>query len=234
MAKRQPITIGDQSFPTKKALHEYVLKILWGSDFGATLNGKDQGFILGLLQRHPRAGQKIGCGIGHFRIGKDHRRNYPYFIAVRTDGTETDFSLMQCITPRNERTNFHLACRTAVIGQIVAFREDSFGNQTEIPCAISGTPVRKERCHVDHAYPMTFDHIVEDYIRDHKLDVKKVPVDGDGDGEKKKWFRHLEESERFAEYHREKAVLRITTEKDNLTQPRHKRKLPSVSDLLAQ
>jgi len=63
---RQPIKIGDLDFPTKKAAKAHFQDMLGRYRDGQTVSDRDAGQLHELIERHPEAIHKIGCGIARF------------------------------------------------------------------------------------------------------------------------------------------------------------------------
>ncbi len=76
-------------FRTKTAALSYYRAMLRP---GAAL---DQEMILKLLEHHPRASTKIGCGIEHFYVA-GAAFGTRCFYAKRRDGSRVDFSIGKC------------------------------------------------------------------------------------------------------------------------------------------
>jgi hypothetical protein len=68
---------------------------------GDRVNDEDGNDLASLLQRHPRAAEKIGSGIAHFEV-MSAEYNSKCFWVVRTDETMERFSYPACIGPESK------------------------------------------------------------------------------------------------------------------------------------
>jgi hypothetical protein len=66
MAK--PVQIGRFAFESQKEAREFIRSILNSAAWGKPLEGEILEFVLSLLDRHPRASEKIGIGIKHVTV----------------------------------------------------------------------------------------------------------------------------------------------------------------------
>jgi hypothetical protein len=109
---------------------------------GSPVKPDDAEFVMALLARHPDAAAKTGCGIAWLTAATEERwHRGRHFVIVRTDGSRTDFSWRECITPSSHVTKCRDAMRNAVADQVIAFREAS----------------RPHNCALDPAHPGPYD-----------------------------------------------------------------------------
>lgn len=95
------VTIRGQGFDNKKQATEHFTKMLARYANGQDVTGADFDDLYGLLEKHPRAGEKIGIGIK--RIFADWIRDGSRcFWVERLDGTKEDFSIRKCIDAASE------------------------------------------------------------------------------------------------------------------------------------
>jgi hypothetical protein len=186
----------------------------------AILNSPDFEFVFDLLQRHPSLPIKLGCGVAQFtiRLVPPWFRNRAFYI-IRNDGSVTDFSFTECLSPRSHAVRFQNACRTAIADQIVAFVERSFADVESIACAITGALVTRDNYHVDHEPP--FRDLVQEFITIEKIALKEVRIDGEADNETRDYFGDALLAARFAAFHRTNAKLRLVTPDANLRRTRN-------------
>ncbi len=208
------ILVGDEIFESKAAVKRRVQPMLKRVGL---LSPEDEKFMRDLLLRHRRAESKIGVGIKAIRTWKVPPYNTIGFYIDRVDGSGTDFSYLQCIEPDTTADWFAAACRTAIVPQVVAAREVAFGNSDVTSCAVTGVRVTRRDHHVDHAPPWTFKVIVDAFIQEYEIDVDAVPLLGRTDNETVKSFAEPEASRLFAEYHQERAELRVVSKHANLS-----------------
>jgi hypothetical protein len=89
MAK--PLTIGTRTFDTQAAAVKFIQEVLYRHPLLAPIDGPDHAFLLDLLNKHPRAVEKIGVGVKHFTVEKAKRGTQCFYI-TRVDGSRLDFS----------------------------------------------------------------------------------------------------------------------------------------------
>ena len=95
------VTIGTTEFKTKTQATKYFTDMLARYANGEDVTGEDLNDLYSLLEKHPRAGEKIGTGIK--RIFADWIRDGSRcFWVERLDGTKEDFSIRKCIDAASE------------------------------------------------------------------------------------------------------------------------------------
>lgn len=221
MAKKQPMIVNGESFATKKDLQERIRGILWSYRNGDTVNMFDAPFLTSLFQQHPDADQKIGAGIACIEV----RRNPVYmntqgFWIVRADGTETDISYLECLTPTSHAKRFERACRAAVEPDTIRFKELFFADATTTvkQCPFTGDQLSFVGSHVDHIAPLTFKRLVSDFIAWANLNIDNVQIDGRGvDGAIQDTFADDNLRSQWIDYHNEHAKLRVISRMGNLS-----------------
>jgi len=123
------LTIGAEPFGSKAAAAARCREIL-GRHIGEQIPaGRDRDFVEALLDRHPDADEKIGCGIAKFRsvlepamLGK---KGTWHFEAIRNDGTVVDFSFYKCLSGTSRRIEALSAMRHAVAEQLADARHSA-------------------------------------------------------------------------------------------------------------
>lgn len=180
---------------TKKELTNRCREILYGNP---DVQDEDFDFMMGILRMHQEAEEKIGCGV--VRMWSDtnpvyvHTRN---FFIERKDGTVTDFSFTQCLSPSN---HFKSACRNAIRPQIKAFR------------TINNVP---SNYHVDHD-PESFDNLLKRFVAIHG----KGKVKDNQDMEFGCFLEDKEYEQKWYDFHQQEANLRAITAEANLKKKR--------------
>jgi len=86
---------------------------------------EDTIFLLDLIKNHPDYELKEGSGIKSFFIKKTPWNNNGFWIK-RIDGSETDFSYIQCLLPRTNLQEIKCACRSAIAEDIIQQREEGY------------------------------------------------------------------------------------------------------------
>jgi hypothetical protein len=158
---------------TKRALTEYFSAMLKRYQVGATISESDERALRWLIQRHPEYEQKRGCGIAKFTV-MGAAYGSQCFAVVRTDGTSTDFSYRDCISPPSARADVLAAMRLEVFDDIQrakAQRFEKYGDERgRIKSAVSDTLITIERAHADHAPPRTFNELAILFLRARGID----------------------------------------------------------------
>jgi len=218
MGKRQPLEINGEVFNTKAAVRKYIrgVKELYAD--GVPLAPPHQAFVLDLASRHRLINQKIGCGVSHLVI-----RSVPPFKTravyfVRTDGTDVEISLEECLNSSPQWRRFQNACREAIHDQVEGFLARTFEASETVQCSLSGDIVTRQNYNVDHEAP--FLSLVENFVALNRIDVDHVEIGGDRDHETRDFFLDSQLRRAFEDFHRENARLRITTKDANLRRKR--------------
>lgn len=212
-------------FTSQKQLVEHIRNIFRRHRPRSVLNGLDFAFVRALLERHPRAREKVGSGVRAVRVEWNPVwNNQPMFVLVRTDGTETDFSFWKCVRPRPWLADLHAACRTAVVEDILSFKREFFTRQAneagQVPCPLTGRWLCWRDGHVDHMPPWTFRRIVRAFLKRERVEPASIQIDGFADGEMLKRFADSSLSERFRRFHKQFARLRVIDAREHLRLPK--------------
>jgi hypothetical protein len=234
MATRRsgPYLIGDRTFRTKKAAEAHIQEILHRATVDEPLAVAETAVMLALLESHPDRGAKIGVGVASIHVRPDSEWGTTrHFVIVRTDGTFTDFSFKKCLTPASPLQLFKQACRHTVADQVTQFRNGVLDatSGAVLMCPILEVPIGREEIHVDHAPPWTFDSLVLKFIEQEQIDVQAICVTGFGDNEIRKDFQDSAIRERWQEFHRLNARLRLVSKKANLSDIRRSAKPGAVA-----
>lgn len=164
-----------------------------------------------LICLHPRAQEKMGCGISHFEVARNRQGSGSSLVVVRTDGTSERFSYKACIDGQtvSNRAKALEALRFSVRSQMIEFR-----STVQLPaiCAISQrTITSREDMHIDHKIP--FCVIVQDFCSKHGFNLGHLLTRGNGE------TLQLEDSkcqQEFQRFHRVHAQLQATSKAANL------------------
>ena len=99
---RHVVSIGDpgsenaRQFQSKKEALKFCSEMLSRHKSRETITSQDSKFLTNLLNRHPDALQKIGCGVRRFLKDRaDHGTEC--FYLERNDGSSTRFSFKPCV-----------------------------------------------------------------------------------------------------------------------------------------
>lgn len=129
--------------------------------------------------------------------GSEEKQMFSYLLAI--NGTITD----------DQR--FSKACRHLVAERLREFKKQRFENRP-VKCAITNEIVEWEECQIDHKAPLTFSVIVRSFIIAHKIDVSKVEYICELTKER---FADQGLADKFDAFHKEMAVLRVLSTKQN-------------------
>jgi hypothetical protein len=129
---------------------------------GQRISDDDEVFLTDLLDLHPEAAAKIGCGVSQFTREPDGHGGRCFWL-WRNDGSHSDWSTGKALKltgPRNDLLN---ALRCEVEAQRNEFLRSQFAGGTTMVCAITADPLTPETAHVDHHDP-TFGQIARDFL----------------------------------------------------------------------
>jgi hypothetical protein len=216
---RKKLKIGKKEFTTKKEALNHYKTILNSYKFGEFLNDSDFNDILDLLETHPNKEEKIGVGIEKVRISKlQHCYNTKAFELVRLDDSTVIISYIQRISsPQTSFTKFSYACREAIREdlrnvKLAYFKKSS--KKGKVKCQETRELEKYEDLTVDHRQPNTFSVIVDRFIELNNLNLENIEyIEIAGDINE---LADSELKEKFRQYHKEKANLRIVKKKLNL------------------
>lgn len=207
------ITIGEETFPSKKALSERVRAIVRRG----ALASEDDILMRELLPRHTEAAQKIGCGVKRIWVAPDQYGGRCFYLE-RTDGSQTDFSWVHCVNGQPTKDWVLAALREEIAEQIEACKARAFAEANVLICQISGDEIVWQDAHVDHAPPNTFIVLAREFLAN---EHGELAVGGTGDGEQRAYLIDRSAAERWKSFHLERAKLRIVSAKANLGTLRH-------------
>jgi hypothetical protein len=218
------------SFPTKAAAKAYWRRILYENPVGP-VSSAYTAELMALLQQHPHAAAKIGCGVVGFLIEEVPPFCVRRFSAVRADNSVADFSYAKCIdAPRKPMTRLLGALR-AEVGQDIArakqrYFDDHADADGRIPCAMTGALITSTQSVADHALPASFHMLATDWIVALRIQPEAVTYIVGSNGTQ----TFLEDrvlARCWIEFHRSRAHLRLITPAANselalLAKPRPK------------
>jgi len=236
VAIKRKYLFGGLVFTRKQDVVHHVRQILARYEPGQRLAGEDLAFVVDLLAGHPNADQKIGPGVASIAVQRnDTWKPTLMFVVERVDGTRSDFSFMKCIYRTAPMTDFLAACRTAVLADVMAFKQRCFDRQADasgrVRCELTGQWHDWDQVHVDHAPPHTFRAIVRAFCAQEGLDPTSVEITGFGDGEMLKQFADDRIAQRFRAHHGRLARLRIIGWQANLRLPRGRQAAHVAADV---
>lgn len=209
--------INGEEFKTKKSVEDKVKGIFKNNKDGYLFK-EDFDFVRDLLNNHPEAESKIGCGVSGIMIGKSTKFGTRCFFIHRTDGTMTDLSYHECLAQTPNERKFANACRNSVSEYIQDYKYECFAEDNSPVCPCTGESLSLNNSHVDHKSPNTFKKIVDDFISEYKIDINKVSyLDGDEDNCFGEYFADPNLAFAFNQYHWMKAELQLVSVRANLS-----------------
>lgn len=221
MGRSSPVTLGRFTFKSKTAAKDALRSIRDAvEDRQLILDDDAVDLLLGVVAAHPQASQKVGVGIAGFFVARSPDYSTRCFYLRRVDGSETDFSWNEAMSPTSPITRLRMACRNATMDQKLEFkdREWPVGDRGERICPITSKEFTRETAHVDHQPPQTFMKIVDDWLTAEGLEIVDVPIDHMGDLRSVDTFANARQAESWSEFHRMHAVLRLVSAEGNLRQ----------------
>jgi hypothetical protein len=203
-----PTTIHNTTYLTQKACKEDITQRI--KQIGITSSIRETSpaeyeFFNELTKRHATSEEKRKDMVD-IAIRQDVINTKALAIdIVNSDGSRTEISWSKCVTGKQETTHskFHAALRYTVEDQIAAFRE---ANHVEI-CELCTESLSLHDTHVDHI--LHFATLVGNFTA-----LQEITLPNEYDKEPQTYLTRFKEedkniAQRFAEYHKEHATLRI-------------------------
>lgn len=224
---RKPVMFLDKEYKTQGEFEQYVKKIIY-EDIGICYDIKniypdEYSLLIKILERHPCYEIK-SSNICNLKIQENQYKNGYEIIIIKKDGSLVDISWKVAITGKHKSKKGELmsAMRVSVEDQIEDFRR----NCDIYCCELCGN---NERLDVDHndEKKSAFDELAYNFVNDNN-DIKIPDNFGElNDGTNRRGF--LEKNnvfkDKWVEYHRQYAILRMLCHKCNISRPKTKRKL---------
>lgn len=215
MGKAKPLLIGRIAFDTQNEAREFIREVLNTATWGAPLKGDIHEFVLNLLDRHPRATEKIGCGVSYVTVDSDGNGDRCFYIH-RTDGSKDHFSYQKSLIGKDNIRSMVLgALNRAVDEQIWAFRDSELAKGTQT-CQYSGETITKDNYHVDHPDP-TFLELHTKWFAQTGLQPTDISISDGCDNEIGRQMTDLPQKRSWQEFHRANARLRLLSPNGNLS-----------------
>lgn len=247
---RFSITIGAKVFSSKTAALNFYKNIFDKYTFGESLTDCDAKNLIALCCKEFGTPEEVEDfakdSVESFSKGLDEKNidrilnvmvdRHPefrttkcfYFIEmINGEICKNIFSYRMAINglPTDQQI-FSRACRFSVHQQIRQFKIDNF-KKRPVKCAISGSTVEWEDCQVDHKAPLTFSVIIKSFIISNKLDISKIEYSYINS---KETFIDQNIANKFIDFHKEMAVLRIISCQENIKRSAAARIKPTKKD----
>jgi len=232
---KHKVSVGGKSFESKADALAYFKAILNSYEFGERLKEFDFNDVISLIESHPKREKKMGAGIKEVRVVKS-KYNSKCFELVRVDGTAELPSYTKRInSPPTPFSIFLNACRQAIQEdlrnvKLVYFQKHS--KKGAVKCQETGKYLKWEELSIDHRQPNTFSIIVDRFIEIHNLDVNQIQILEIEGGPNE--LADSEMKEKFREYHKKKANLRIVSKRANLGRSHQAKIIRQKKDLVIE
>ncbi len=230
-------TIYGIDFPTKKSLEEHIQGIVADSPktplsvfplFGKNLRVDQvsfppleiENFVKELIEtRYDNYDAKIGDrGLDRVFVAKNiDFPNTNCFYIIRKDGSFTDISWRACLNARNKHELVRRAFRTAIIPQILDFKDYIFNQDKEIRCPYTNEILTYHNCHIDHQAPRTFEAMYQEYLRCMNLNEDEILLTTSKDMNSTKEIADEKLREDWQKFHRHFCILRPLSQAGNLS-----------------
>lgn len=217
--------IADAAYPTKEALLDRCRRILANTPNGTCVADDDLPFLFDLFRHHDEWQSKSESGIAAITTTKTLHGSRG-FLLHRHDGTTIDISFHHAVrhvlTARTsalqpqEIRDFREAARYAVRFQVWGFRDKQL--ETASVCPITGEPLDRANCAVDHEPPRTFERLLFDFCQRHQVNPMKVSI-GSYQG-MVSVFDDSDLEQSWKAFHKEHARLRLVSRLGNLSIPK--------------
>lgn len=179
-------------------------------------NLEEVDFLLSIFQNHPEWLIKKGCGIEFISTIKTQTHGTRCFVLYRKDGSTTDISYIQSISPVDKYFDIKVACRTSIRDIVIDFRRKNFIT-SETVCPISDVLLTYDNVHVDH-YDLTFNELYLNWIENNDKDLLLQSISNvSKDNETDVYFTNLDIKNNFIEFHNANTNLRIVSKFANLS-----------------
>jgi len=163
--------IGDLEFKTKKEVENYTRNII--NELNTCIINKDHIYFIffnNLIKNHPKYDEKIGNGIDYFYIKTNQLFKNLEMMIKRLDGSEVDFSWIQCCKFRQQTNEQYLtkAMREAISNDIITFKQ----SQIKLICSFCKLDNENyKNYHVDHHNP-SFENIKNNFLKSTKKKIQ--------------------------------------------------------------
>lgn len=222
------IVIGARCFSSKDAAKNFVRSIVKSySDYERISDATHDAFLRDLIQLHPDAAEKIGAGIDYFAVKHDDKTGKTrHFLIHRIDKSLADFSWHCCIDGRDWRKETIQTLRDAVADDIVTFRNAIF-DSGDVRCAKTGQPLSIQCADIDHAPPLTFMCLVNEWLSLRGIRLEDIKLGPSRDLQVVYEFADPELRASWKAFHRRRAVLRVLTKSVNRSGRKQKYAMPT-------
>lgn len=214
--KPKPLSIGRVAFATQAEAQEFIREILNSTRWGVPLEGDAHEFVRSLLDRHPRAAEKIGSGVSYFTVNSDRNGDRCFYIHRLDGGEPQHFSYKKSLLGKDDLRSLVVgALNRAIDEQIWGFRDSELAKGPRI-CEYTGAPITKESYHVDHHNP-TFYELYTQWLSISGLAIADIRISEGSDNEIGRRMTDQVQKESWQQFHRAYARLRLLSPLGNLS-----------------
>ncbi len=209
------MSIGRFAFESPTEAREFIRAILNATSWGEPLKEDTHEFVRSLLDRHPRAAEKIGDGVGYFTVNSDGNGDRCFYIH-RLDGSRLHFSYQKSLLGKDDLRSLVVgALNRAVYEQIWAIRDSELAKGTHI-CPYTGALITKDSYHVDHPNP-TFYELYRQWLSESGLEIADIRLSDGSDNEIGRRMIDPAQKESWQKFHHTYARLRLLSPLGNLS-----------------
>jgi hypothetical protein len=207
-------------FQTKASLENHIREMIANAEkgWGLFLESKQEEFMKELIEtRYDKYDEKIGER-GLAGIFVDRNQDYPNtfcFYIVRKDGTCSDISWKACLTARRPHDQVRRAFRTAIVSQILDFKNEIFGQGKPVYCHYTNELLTSDNCHIDHVAPKTFEYLLKNFLDLKQLKEENIELTGSVDLSSVRKIANPTLKAEWEKYHKDNAELRALSKLGN-------------------
>ena len=178
------VVFGALVFRGRDEAFDYFRRVLRDQPEGVNFEPGIARALHGLVDAHPDADEKTGCGISSFFVQRI-RGNQPELRFERSDGSIDNISVRKCVYGApNPRKALMRALRAEVQEDIRDVRRKWFrthgcgSDPQRAKCAITGDGLMMADGHMDHVPPMTFHVIATTFLLHKGFEVEDIGLEG--------------------------------------------------------
>lgn len=220
-SQRRTVTLGRFTFRSKKAANDSLRAVRDAHpDYQPILGDDEVDLLLGVVAAHPQMAEKVGVGIASFFVATSPDYPTRCFYLIRTDGSKTDFSWKETLSPTKPVQRLRMCCRNAVDYQKTAHKDIAWPSSESgmRVCPITGESFDRGSAHVDHQSPDTFVKLVDDWLAINHLSIEDIPIHHVGDMRSVDTFLDPRQRDVWRSFHSDRAILRMVSASGNLRQ----------------
>lgn len=199
-------------FPTKKAITDHIRAVRDRTPVGQTITDP---VVLELLRHHPQWDEKsqdmayISTGFIQGHPASPPRKE---IVLLKNGGQLTDISWSKLV-PRLQKDGKLQHPDPAV----EHLNEVRIAARLEVEDQLQ--PHRKQGFELDHAYPLTFEQLLYDWVCKTELCLHDISIESSHGAVVSRWFANRGLAASWCSYHRDKAVLILRTKEEHDAQP---------------